>query len=234
MAAATASSGTTSEGWLTFGDPSSEYGLVFYPGARVESDAYAPLLELLADQQVFCVLVDMPFNMAFFNIGAAGSIQEQYPEVAHWYLAGHSLGGAMAASYIANHADDWDGLVLLAAYSTADLAQADLAVLTLVGSEDGVVDWDRLEECAANLPADAQTVVIEGGNHANFGSYGVQEGDGQATISSSTQQEETVQQILALMGIAEPETQAGPSEDDAVDDPYAGIIAYLQSIGTAA
>lgn len=233
VAAAATSSGATSEGWLTFGDPSTAAcGLVLYPGARVDADAYAPLLELLADRQVFCVLVEMPFNMAFFDIGAADDIPAQYPAIDRWYLAGHSLGGAMAASYLANHADAWDGLVLLAAYSTADLSQTDLSVLTLVGSEDGVVDWDRLDECAANLPADARTVVIEGGNHANFGSYGVQEGDGRATVSSGEQKAEAAQAIVELMGLTYSSDRDGAAVGTgAGDDPYAGIMAYLRGVG---
>lgn len=204
-AVAAARSGTeTAEGWLTFGDPDAKCGLVFYPGALVEPDAYAPLLELLAAQDVFCVLVDMPLNLAFFDIGAAGDVQSRYPEVERWYLAGHSLGGAMAASYIAGDANAWEGLVLLAAYSTADLTDTDLDVLTIVGSNDGVVNRDKLESCAANLPAGAREEVIEGGNHAGFGSYGVQEGDGTADISVNAQQRETAQLISELMGLSYP------------------------------
>ena len=196
-------SGTTQQDWVTFGDSSSAYGLVFYPGARVDSEAYAPLLSKLADQGVFCVLVNMPFDMAFFNIGAAGSVQEQYPQVEHWYLAGHSLGGAMAAAYLGqgSNAANWDGLVLLAAFSTSDLSQSALRVLTVVGENDGVCNREKLESCAANLPDDAQSVTIAGGNHAQFGDYGVQDGDGQATISADEQQTQTSELICQLMGI---------------------------------
>ena len=195
--------GATEQGWATFGSERSRCGLVLYPGARVDADAYAPLLSELAERGVFCVLVDMPFDMAFFGIQSAAGVQEQFPQVQRWYLAGHSLGGAMASAYLGrgDNADAWEGLVLLAAYSTADLSSSGLDVLTVVGECDGVVNRDKLESCAANLPAAARTAVIPGGNHAQFGDYGAQSGDGQATISAHEQQEQTAELICGLMGV---------------------------------
>ena len=197
--------GETVQGWTTFGDSAAECGLVFYPGARVDAEAYAPLLSKLADRGVFCVLVDVPFNLAVLGIDSADSIQAQFPQVERWYIGGHSLGGAVAAVYLArgDNARDWEGLVLLAAYSDTDISQTDLDVLTVVGENDGVTDSAKLAAYAANLPADARTVVIPGGNHAQFGSYGTQSSDGEATISADKQQDETVELICGLMGIGE-------------------------------
>ncbi len=196
-------SGATERGWATFGNASAQCGLVFYPGARVDAEAYAPLLAKLADRGVFCVLVDMPFDMAFFDIGAAGSVQAEFPQVQRWYLAGHSLGGAMAAVYLGqgDNAAAWDGLVLLAAFSTSDLSASGLDVLTVVGENDGVVNRDKLASCAANLPAGARMATVPGGNHAQFGNYGTQKGDGQASITADEQQAQTVELICELMGI---------------------------------
>ncbi|MDE7243059.1 MAG: alpha/beta hydrolase [Oscillospiraceae bacterium] len=162
-------------------------GFIFYPGGKVEPTAYAPLLRTCAERQVLCVLIHMPCNLAVFNVNGADGIQEQFPEIGHWYIGGHSLGGAMAASYAADHAGQLDGLVLLAAYSTQDLSQSGLAVLSVYGSEDGVLDMEKYEQYRPNLPADATEVVIDGGCHAGFGHYGVQDGDGIPTISSDEQ-----------------------------------------------
>ncbi len=101
-------------------------GFIFYPGGKVEDISYAPLMMELADENVLCVLVEMPLNLAVLDMGAADSIPEQFPEIAHWYICGHSLGGSMAASYVAEHSDDFQGLILLAAYSTADLSDLDV------------------------------------------------------------------------------------------------------------
>ena len=200
-----AANGTTEQGWATFGDSAARCGVVFYPGARVDAEAYAPLLSKLADRGAFCVLVKMPFDLAVLGIGSAGYVQAQFPQVERWYLAGHSLGGAVAAVYLGrgDNARDWDGLVLLGAYSSTDLSQSGLDVLTVVGGNDGVTDSGKLASYAANLPADARTVVIPGGNHAQFGSYGSQARDGEATVSADGQQAETVALICEFMGIGE-------------------------------
>ena len=189
--------------WYTFGSTEgAACGLVFYPGALVSPEAYAPLVSQLADHGVFCVLVRMPANMAFLAPDEARDIREAYPQVHRWYLAGHSLGGAMGAGHVAADPDEWEGIVLLAAYSTADLSTSGLRALTLVGSLDTVVNRDNLRAYAPNLPADAMFENIEGGNHAGFGDYGPQSGDTAATIDAREQQRRSAEEILRLMGLA--------------------------------
>lgn len=168
-----------------------EAGLIFYPGGKVEPEAYVPLMDALAQRGILCVLVKMPFNLAVFDMDAADGIAEQFPEIGHWYIGGHSLGGAMAAAYAAEHAEELEGLLLLAAYSTADLGSRELRALSLYGSEDGVLNREKYGECRENLPPDTEEVVIKGGCHAYFGMYGEQEGDREALISPEEQIEET-------------------------------------------
>ena len=127
-------------------------------------------------------------------------IQEQFPEIGRWYIGGHSLGGAMAASYATSHAGELDGLVLLAAYSTQNLSNSGLAVLSVYGSEDGVLDMEKYEQYRSNLPADTVEVVIDGGCHAGFGRYGAQDGDGTPTISSNEQIARTAEEIAQIAG----------------------------------
>lgn len=177
-------------------------GLIFYPGGKVENTAYAPLLHDLAEDGILCILVKMPCNLAVLDMNAADGIQEQFPNVSSWYIGGHSLGGAMAASYAAKHDGDWDGLVLLAAYSTADLTGSGLRVCSLYGSEDGVLNREKYEAYHHNLPPAATTeTVIAGGCHAGFGSYGAQKGDGTPTISASEQQHQTADLLAQWMAL---------------------------------
>jgi len=176
-------------------------GLMFYPGGKVEASAYAPLLRGLAEQGITCVLLEMPANLAVLDKNAAEGIAEQIPEVDRWYIGGHSLGGAMAASFVAEHAEELEGLILLAAYSTEDLTNSDVAVLSIYGSEDGVLNRNAYEENRNNLPEGMTEVVIDGGNHAQFGEYGSQEGDGEATISGDEQREVTVDTIIKFIGM---------------------------------
>lgn len=168
-----------------------EAGLILYPGGKVAPEAYVPLTDALAQRGILCVLVKMPCNLAVFDADAADGIAEQFPEIKRWYIGGHSLGGAMAASYAAGHAEKLEGLLLLAAYSTEDLSGTELRALSLYGSEDGVLNREKYGECRKNLPADTQENVIEGGCHAYFGMYGEQEGDGKALIAPKEQIEET-------------------------------------------
>lgn len=175
------------DGTLIFKPENATKGFVFYPGGKVEYTAYQPLMAACAQQGILCILVEMPFNLAVLDINAADGIQEQHPEIEKWYIGGHSLGGSMAASHLANHIDDYDGLILLGSYSTADLSKTGLDVLSVYGSEDKVMNRVKYDENKSNLPSDLIEVVIEGGCHAYFGMYGAQEGDGKPTISNEEQ-----------------------------------------------
>jgi hypothetical protein len=181
---------------ICFEPENPQRGLIFYPGGKVQYEAYAPLMEKLAENGILCVLVHMPGNLAVLDINAADGIREMYPEIKTWYIGGHSLGGAMAASYAAKHSGDLSGLILLAAYSTADLTDSGLSVISIYGSMDGVLDREKYEEYLPNLPDTTKEVVIEGGCHSYFGNYGMQEGDGTPTITREEQLEETVKAIM--------------------------------------
>lgn len=180
------------DGTLVFCPAEYDSAVIFYPGGKVEALAYIPLMERCAHEGIMAVLIPMPFNLAVLDKDAAQSIPEQFPEVQHWYMAGHSLGGSMAASFAAE--TDWvEGLILLAAYSTEDVTA--VPVMSIYGSEDGVLDLEKYEKYRANLPGDFTEVVLEGGSHAYFGVYGEQEGDGTATISNVEQIEQTAELI---------------------------------------
>ena len=184
--------------WFVPEEPTA--GLIFYPGGKVEHTAYAPLLHACAENGILCALVRMPGNLAVLDANAADGLQEAYPEIITWYIAGHSLGGAMAATYAAAHPEDFDGLILLAAYSTKDLTGTALRVLSVYGSADSVMNRESYEKNRSNLPADTTEVVLDGGCHAQFGSYGPQDGDGVPTISGEEQVRQTTEAITAFIG----------------------------------
>ena len=175
-------------------------GLIFYPGGKVEYTAYEPLMALCAEKRILCVLVEMPFNLAVFDMNAADGIQGKFPEIEKWYIGGHSLGGSMAASYISENSDAFEGLVLLGSYSTEDLSDIGLKVLSVYGSEDKILNREKYDENKTNLPDDFTEIVIEGGCHAYFGMYGNQEGDGTPTITQSEQIEITAEKIAGFAG----------------------------------
>lgn len=178
---------TEPDGDIVFEPEGATKGLIFYPGGKVEYTAYIPLMQSLSEKGILCVLVEMPFNLAVFDMNGADGIKEQYPEIDEWYIGGHSLGGAMAASYLSEHTEDFEGLILLGAYSTADLSDSDIDVLSVYGSEDKVMDMEKYAENKINLPEDFKEVIIDGGCHAYFGMYGKQDGDGTPTLTNKEQ-----------------------------------------------
>ncbi len=180
--------------------PGDNKALIFYPGAKVEYTAYLPLLSDLAERGIDCFLIKMPCNLAFFGQNKAKKIMDSY-EYDHWYLSGHSLGGAMAASYASGHLESLNGLVLLAAYPTKSLKSDSFSVLSLYGSEDGVLNMEKVEEGNSYMPTDYAEICIEGGNHAQFGNYGEQKGDYAAKISREEQQAQTVDAILNMIEV---------------------------------
>jgi dienelactone hydrolase len=188
------------EEWLTSFEPTSSADLsyIFYPGGKVESKAYAPFCHALAAKGNPTNLVTMPYNLAFFNLSAATGIIDAHPNVTSWVLVGHSLGGAMAGAYAAQHSYRLTGIVFLASYPPADLSKTNLKSLSIYGSEDGVMNRSRYQAAYSLFPLNYQELIIPGGNHASFGIYGEQDGDGKATITATEQIDLSVEKIAAF------------------------------------
>lgn len=150
-------------------------------------------MKACAEYDILCIVVPMPFNLAILNSNAAEGIREQFPEVQTWYMGGHSLGGSMAASYISENAEDFEGLILLGSYSLTDVSCT--KVLSLYGSEDKVINRENYEKNKVNLPADFTEIILDGGCHAYFGMYGAQEGDGTPALENEEQIRWTAEKI---------------------------------------
>lgn len=187
------------DGTIIFKPEQANTGFIFYPGGKVEYTSYIPLMQVCSEQGILCVLVKMPFNLAVLDVNAAEGIQEQYPQIENWYIGGHSLGGSMAAAYLSKHKERFKGLVLLGAYSTADLSATDLKVLSVYGSEDGVMNQKKYNKNKGNLPLDFTENIIKGGCHAYFGMYGTQDGDGIPAITNEEQIRMTADVIVEMM-----------------------------------
>ena len=180
---------TETEEYILFDGAGTEDALVFYPGGKVEAAAYAPLMMKIAENGTDCFLCSMPLNFALLDSDAAEDIREGYgSSYTHWYAGGHSLGG-VAASMLTAGGTDWDGLILLASYPADEQR---IPVLSVYGSEDKVLDFESYSRAydKGRFPEDTAEQVMRGGNHAGFGSYGAQKGDGAAKISSEEQQTE--------------------------------------------
>ncbi len=176
--------------------PQQEYKavIVFYPGGRVEYTAYSTLLYRLAARGFICILPKMPDNLAFLKVDAVEKLGRGHKEEKDsvsgldWYIAGHSLGGVAAATYLdQDHENNYKGIILCASYITSDLSDDDLRLLSIYGSEDKVMNMNSYNENKKNWPEDSEEHILDGGIHSYFGSYGIQSGDGVPTISNEEQ-----------------------------------------------
>ncbi len=179
------------------GDPTT--GLVLSPGALVPNDAYVPLAGDIATETGLTVyLVDAPLQLAILDVDAASAVVDAHPEVDHWYVGGHSLGGAMACRYADANADRLAGVVLLGAYCEVDVSDTDLDVLTVVGTRDGIVNREAVATSRDLVPADATFVEVEGMNHTQVGVYSGQD-DTPGTISGPEARERVASTVASWL-----------------------------------
>ncbi|WP_216360338.1 alpha/beta fold hydrolase [Deinococcus indicus] len=171
--------------------------LVFYPGGLVRPQAYEWLGRALADQGVQTVIPAFPLDLAVTGIGRADGLIAQYGQGKRVVIAGHSLGGAMAAQYAANNPDALAGLILMAAYPAGNVSLKDrtLPVLSLLAERDGVAAPDDVRGGLDRLPSGTTLTVIPGAVHSFFGRYGPQKGDGLPTVTHAQAEEEILNAV---------------------------------------
>lgn len=170
--------------------PGNDTALIFYPGAKNEYTSYLPLLMNLANNGIDTYIMEMPLNMPFFGEYKADETIDN-TNYTHYIMSGHSLGGLIAASYM-NHTGKGDALVLISAYP---VTQVEKPVLSIYGSEDGILNMEAYED-SKKLMSNFTEYVIEGGNHAQFAYYGLQDNDGVSTITPENQQQQTLEKII--------------------------------------
>ncbi|MBO3662800.1 alpha/beta hydrolase [Microbacterium stercoris] len=174
-------------------DGSGDAGLVFIPGAKVDPWAYASKLSELVAEEHLTVVISRPWlNLAFFDPRPLADFTSLAPDVETWVVGGHSLGGVRSCQL----ARDADGLILFGSYCANDLSASGLPVLSISGANDGLSTPEKIAAARHLLPEDAELVEIEGANHASFGDYGPQPGDGPVTISD----EDMAAELTSLVG----------------------------------
>ena len=180
---------------------SAEIGFIFYPGGRVDAGAYADSLQAIAEQGILVAVAEPPLNLAVFSPNSATTIIAAFPHVQRWFIGGHSLGGAMAAYYVYHHPETVAGLVLWASYPAENNSLADraLPVLNISADQDRLSDPAKIAQSRALLPPETQYLIIAGGNHAQFGNYGEQSGDGVATIGREAQYAQLISATVTFL-----------------------------------
>lgn len=182
-------------------------GFLFFPGSLVEPAAYAPLAQAIARHGYPVALVELPRRGAFGGadgeeiILRARQSMKQMPDVSKWIISGHSLGGAVASRFVKEDVSGVAGLVLVGTSHPRkfSLAHLKVPVMKILGTRDGLAGTAKSELTRRNLPASTRWIIIEGGNHSQFGYYGFQPGDKTAKISRDQQQEAMINAILETL-----------------------------------
>lgn len=174
-------------------------GLIFYPGAKVDPVAYAISMHALAEHGYATFIVKMPLDIALLAENRADDVIAAHPDITVWAVGGHSLGGVAACDYAAAHSKI-KGLLLFASYPNGDMSQhTNLQVLSLSGSRDGLATPAKIAAAKHLLPLATTFTVIQGGIHGYFGDYGIQDGDGQPTISRVAARNQIIASSLAFL-----------------------------------
>lgn len=173
--------------------------LIYYPGGLVDPEAYAVTAQGIADAGYLVVIPKMPLNLAFTGINRADEIIEAFPQIDSWVIGGHSLGGAMAAEYAKNNVDQLSGLIFFATRpgDPNQFINFPIPMLVMYGTQE--TEAPNTQAFYDVIADSAELYVIEGGNHAQFGDYGLQSGDGTATISVAEQQQQIITRTIQFL-----------------------------------
>lgn len=166
-------------------------GIVFIPGAKVDPFAYMATFRGVVAHGTTVVITKPTLNLAFFDTRPLSTFESHAPGVRTWAVGGHSLGGVRACQL----AEDASGLLLLGSYCANDLSDSAVDVLSLAGTRDGLSTPAKVAAARERLPRSADMVEIRGANHARFGAYGVQPGDGVATASRAVVDAEITRRV---------------------------------------
>jgi pimeloyl-ACP methyl ester carboxylesterase len=189
--------------WLTFSpaEHPPTTGLIFYPGGRIDPRGYAPLMRALAAEGFLVVVPSFPINMAVFNPNVGDDIIAFYPTIEHWVIAGHSVGGTMAAQYTDKHPESIEGLAIWASYpaNSSDLSDLNIPVISIYGGNEIRVTDEAVAQRSHLLPAETHYIRIEGGDHHQFGAYQINPEDHLATTRRETQHAQIIEATLEVL-----------------------------------
>lgn len=175
--------------------------LIFYPGAMVDPKAYVPLCRKIADYNIQVYLIKMPWRLASKGYNKPKELYLFDDSTKTYILSGHSQGAKMAAQFVCENPSLIDKLILIASTHPRDISLADskIPIMKIYGSRDGVANETSIISNKAKLPTSTKFIRIEGGNHSQFGYYGSQLGDHDATISREQQQAKTLKAMVAYI-----------------------------------
>lgn len=190
-------------GSLTFDALNEDLGFIIYPGGKVDEKAYSPLAKKLNEEGYKVVIAKFPFKLGILDTNEAENIIKKNPNIKSWVIVGHSLGGTCASMYVADNNTLVTGIAFLGSYTNENLRDLPIKTISILGTNDKIVNMENYENTKEMYNTSHKFYEIEGGNHAYYGVYGEQEGDGEATISNEEQIDLSVKYILENFTVKE-------------------------------
>ena len=189
--------------WISFSpaDRVPDTALVLYPGAGCDPAGYAPVLREIARAGYLAISVPMPSYWSILAPERLLSIKQAYPNIRHWAVAGHSMGGGAAAMLVQKHPDAVEAMIMWDSYTNAslDMSALQMPVTSIYATRHHNPERPVIfEQAKPFMPDHTVYVPIEGGDHFQYGNFLAEdiEGFNTATISTAEQQRQIVQATL--------------------------------------
>lgn len=162
--------------------------IIFFPGGMADPEAYSPLGRKMAENGFTFHIIKMSFRLP----------QRDYQKIlkmfdlksGHYIIGGHSQGAKMAAQFVYENPETMKGLFMLGTSHPRDISLSNVSIpmLKLYAENDGLASVPEVMENKGKLPGNTELILIEGGNHSQFGYLGKLLGDDDADISLEAQQ----------------------------------------------
>lgn len=173
--------------------------LIFFPGGLADPEAYAPLCRELAENGYACHIIKMSFRLP----------QRDYQKIlqmfdlksGHYVIGGHSQGGKMAAQFVYENPGLMKGLFLLGTSHPRDISLSNQSIpaIKFYAKNDGLASVEEVLENKDKLPSNAKLILVQGGNHSQFGYLGTLFMDDKADITLEEQQAIVLENLVNFL-----------------------------------
>lgn len=173
--------------------------IIFFQGGLTDPRAYAPLCRKLAENGFTCHLIKMDWRLPQYDYQKVSKLFEL--NEGNFIIGGHSQGGKMAAQFVYENPTVFKGLFLMGTSHPRDidLTNQNIPCIKLYAENDGLASVEEVMENKNKLPKQAKLILINGGNHSQFGYLGQLLMDSSPDISLEEQQKVSLDNLLTFI-----------------------------------
>ena len=186
---------------ISFKSKTSENKLevIFFQGGLTDPKAYAPLCRKIAENGFTCHLIKMDWRLPQYDYHKVSKLINL--NEGNYVIGGHSQGGKMASQFVYENPKVFKGLFLMGTSHPRDidLSIQNIPCIKLYASNDGLASVEEVMENKSKLPKHSKLILINGGNHSQFGYLGKLLMDSSPKISLEEQQKQTYNNLIVFM-----------------------------------